>query len=76
VFIEFSVENFRSIKDRVTLSLIAANLRARDPKLDSNNEIRITGMGVARVMFLKPLLLCVTSSTILHAKVKPMMIYQ
>jgi len=42
MFIEFSAENFRSIKGRVTLSMIAANLRSRDEQLDRNNVIYLS----------------------------------
>jgi len=37
MLIEFSAENFRSIKGRVTLSMIAAKLRSRDDQLDRDN---------------------------------------
>jgi AAA15 family ATPase/GTPase len=39
MLIEFSVGNFRSFKDRVTLSFVAANTSARDPKINKNNTI-------------------------------------
>ncbi|OIN89246.1 MAG: abortive infection protein [Anaerolineae bacterium CG03_land_8_20_14_0_80_58_20] len=39
MLIEFSVGNFRSFKDRVTLSFVAANTSARDPKTNKNNTI-------------------------------------
>jgi uncharacterized protein len=42
MLIEFSVENFRSIKERVTLSMIAANLKSRDPHLDERNVIQVS----------------------------------
>ncbi len=37
MFIEFGVGNYRSFKDIVTLSMVAANLRAKDKELDANN---------------------------------------
>jgi len=39
MLIEFSVENFRSFKERVTLSMVAANTNARDPNVNKNNTI-------------------------------------
>lgn len=41
MLIEFSVENFRSFRERVTLSLVAAKLRARDERLDHDNVIEV-----------------------------------
>lgn len=41
MLVEFSVENFRSIKGRVTLSMIAAKLRSRDGQLDCDNVIDV-----------------------------------
>lgn len=35
--IEFSVGNYKSFKDRVTLSMVAANLVSEDKRLDENN---------------------------------------
>ncbi len=37
MLIEFSVGNYRSFKDQVTLSMVAANLMTKDDKLDKNN---------------------------------------
>jgi len=37
MFIEFSIGNFRSFKEIVTLSLVAANLKAKNPQLDEGN---------------------------------------
>ncbi len=37
MLIEFSVGNYRSFKDKVTFSMVAANLSAKDKKLDENN---------------------------------------
>ncbi|MCD6185455.1 MAG: ATP-binding protein [Deltaproteobacteria bacterium] len=37
MLIEFSVGNYRSFKDVVTFSMVAANLKSKDPKLDENN---------------------------------------
>lgn len=36
MLIEFSVENFRSIKDRVTLSMVASTAKKEDPKIEHN----------------------------------------
>jgi len=37
VLIEFSVENYKSFRERATLSMIAANLVSEDKKLDEDN---------------------------------------
>ncbi len=37
MLIEFSVENYKSFKDCVTFSMVAANLRSKNKKLDENN---------------------------------------
>ena len=37
MLIEFSVGNFRSFKDKVTFSMVAANITARQKKLDESN---------------------------------------
>ncbi|MDB9311749.1 ATP-binding protein [Spirulina sp. CS-785/01] len=37
MLIEFSVANYRSFKKQVTLSLVAANLKAKDSQIDENN---------------------------------------
>lgn len=37
MLIEFSVGNYRSFKDIVTFSMVAANLQAKDKSLDENN---------------------------------------
>ena len=37
MLVEFGVGNYRSFKDIVTLSMVAANLRAKDKELDANN---------------------------------------
>jgi AAA15 family ATPase/GTPase len=39
MLIEFSVGNFRSFKERATLSMVAANTNARDPIVNKNNTI-------------------------------------
>ena len=39
MFIEFSVGNFRSFKEQVALSMVAAKIKARDPKVNENNTI-------------------------------------
>ena len=42
MLVEFSVENFRSIRDHATLSMVAARLRARDEQLDRTNVIEVS----------------------------------
>jgi AAA15 family ATPase/GTPase len=39
MLIQFSVGNFRSFKERATLSMVAANTNARDPLINKNNTI-------------------------------------
>ncbi|MEH1828086.1 MAG: ATP-binding protein [Nostoc sp.] len=41
MLIEFSVGNYRSFKEQVTFSMVAANLVAKDKKLDENNIFEI-----------------------------------
>jgi uncharacterized protein len=41
MLIEFSVGNYRSFKDRVTFSMVAANLVSKDKSLDINNAFDI-----------------------------------
>jgi hypothetical protein len=41
MLIEFTIGNFRSFKDPVTLNMVAAKLSARDPKVNKNNTIRV-----------------------------------
>jgi len=41
MLIEFSVGNFRSFKERTTLSMVAANTNARDQSINKNNTIPI-----------------------------------
>ena len=41
MLIEFSVGNYRSFKDPVTLSLVAAPLKAADPDLDRHNVYKV-----------------------------------
>lgn len=41
MLIEFSVGNYRSFKDKVTLSMVAANIVAKDKKLDENNVVAV-----------------------------------
>ncbi|MHC5596362.1 MAG: AAA family ATPase [Nostoc sp.] len=41
MLIEFSVGNYRSFKEQVTFSMVAANLAAKDKKLDENNVFEI-----------------------------------
>ena len=42
MILEFSVGNFRSFKERVTLSLLAAKLKAKDHRLDQENTFEAT----------------------------------
>lgn len=42
MLVEFCVGNYRSFRDRVTLSLVAANLRSQDKELDENNVFEAT----------------------------------
>jgi hypothetical protein len=42
MLIEFTVGNFRSFKEPVTLSMVAAKLKARDPKVNENNTIPVS----------------------------------
>ncbi|MBW4452889.1 MAG: ATP-binding protein [Nostoc indistinguendum CM1-VF10] len=41
MLIEFSVGNYRSFKEQVTFSMVAANLVAKDKKLDENNVFEV-----------------------------------
>lgn len=41
MLIEFSVGNYRSFKEQATFSMVAANLVAKDKKLDENNVFEI-----------------------------------
>ena len=41
MLIEFSVENYRSIKERAVLSMIAAKLRSTEPSIDTDNVITV-----------------------------------
>jgi len=41
MLIEFTVGNFRSFKEPVTLSMVAAKIKARDQKVNENNTIVI-----------------------------------
>ncbi|MBW4663827.1 MAG: ATP-binding protein [Chroococcus sp. CMT-3BRIN-NPC107] len=41
MLIEFSVGNYRSFKDKVTLSMVAADITAKDKKLDDNNVFAV-----------------------------------
>lgn len=42
MLIEFSVGNFRSFRDRVSFSMVAANIRSKFPDLDRNNTFEAT----------------------------------
>ncbi len=42
MLIQFTVGNYRSFKDPVTLSMVAANLKAKDETLDENNTFAAT----------------------------------
>ena len=41
MLIEFTVGNFRSFKERTTLSMVATNTNARDPSINKNNTIPV-----------------------------------
>ena len=41
MLIEFSVGNYRSFKEKVTFSMVAADLVAKDKKLDENNAFAV-----------------------------------
>jgi uncharacterized protein len=41
MLIEFSVGNYRSFKEKVTFSMVAANLVAKDKQLDANNVFTV-----------------------------------
>lgn len=41
MLIEFSVGNYRSFKDKVTFSMVAADIIAKDKKLDDNNVFAV-----------------------------------
>lgn len=43
MLIQFTVGNYRSFKDRQTLSLVAAPLKSKDKHVDANNVIRAEG---------------------------------
>ncbi|MFA9391264.1 MAG: ATP/GTP-binding protein [Prolixibacteraceae bacterium] len=42
MIIEFSVKNYRSIKDLQTLSMVAAPIKSKYPELDVNNVIKVS----------------------------------
>lgn len=42
MLIEFSVENYKSFRDRTTFSMVAANLTSADKRLDENNTIPVS----------------------------------
>ncbi len=41
MLIEFSIGNYRSFKDKVTFSMVAANIKAKDKKVDENNTFAV-----------------------------------
>ena len=41
MLIEFSVGNYRSFKEKVTFSMVAANVVAKDKKLDDSNVFAV-----------------------------------
>lgn len=41
MLIEFSVSNYRSFKEEVTFSMVAANIHAKDKQLDDNNVFAV-----------------------------------
>jgi len=42
MIIEFSVKNYRSIKDLQTLSMVAAPIKSKNSELDTNNVIKVS----------------------------------
>jgi len=42
MLVEFSVENYKSFKDRATLSMVAAKIKSEDPELDADAVIAAT----------------------------------
>jgi uncharacterized protein len=43
MLIEFSIGNFRSFRDKVTFSMVAAALKSKDPQVDDNNVFTLEG---------------------------------
>ena len=43
MLIEFSVGNFRSFREEVTFSMVAAAIKSKDPALDANNTFTLEG---------------------------------
>ncbi len=43
MLIEFSIGNFRSFRDKVTFSMVAAALKSKDPQVDENNVFTLEG---------------------------------
>lgn len=43
MLIEFSIGNFRSFRDKVTFSMVAAALKSKDPRVDDNNVFTLEG---------------------------------
>ena len=43
MLIEFSVGNYRSFREVVTFSMVAAKLRSKPEELDENNVFRVPG---------------------------------
>jgi AAA15 family ATPase/GTPase len=43
MLIEFTIGNYKSFKDKVTFSMVAANLSAKDKELDENNVFAVDG---------------------------------
>jgi uncharacterized protein len=41
MLIEFSVGNYRSFKEKVTFSMVAANLVSKDKEIDNNNVFSV-----------------------------------
>ncbi|MDR3709515.1 MAG: AAA family ATPase [Capsulimonadaceae bacterium] len=49
MLVEFSVENYKSFKERATLSMVAANITSEDPDLDKNAVVPISAnLGLLR----------------------------
>ncbi|RLT37735.1 MAG: ATP-binding protein [Chloroflexi bacterium] len=43
MLIEFSIGNFRSFRDKVTFSMVAAALKSKNPQVDDNNVFSVEG---------------------------------
>jgi AAA15 family ATPase/GTPase len=50
MILEFSVKNFRSIKDLQTISFVATGLKSKDEELDKNNIVEIDGYRILKTI--------------------------